>query len=121
MSKKLFLISFFFTLFSFVISEQLTISQALTSSWNHNGQPFSVWDVRVKNTGKTTVFGATIVGVSNLELENVWSVEQISSNKFSFPKYISQNGGLKNGTYFNFGYINKSEQPAIFNIIDVIN
>ncbi|KAN0037478.1 hypothetical protein ACTFIV_002829 [Dictyostelium citrinum] len=120
MFKKLFSILYFFALFSLVFSEQLTITQTQTSSWNSNGQQFSVWDVKVSNIGSRVIYGATIVGISNLELEKIWSVEQKSSNKFSFPKYISQNGGLMNGTYFNFGYINKNYQSAIFSICDII-
>ncbi|KAN0044651.1 hypothetical protein ACTA71_006170 [Dictyostelium dimigraforme] len=121
MFKKLFFISFFFALFSLVISEQLTLTQTQSSSWSSNGKPFSVWNVRVMNTGSRTIYGATIIGVSNLELQNIWSVEQKSSNKFSFPKFVSQNGGLKNGTFFDFGYINNSFESAIFSVCDIIN
>ncbi|KAK5577201.1 hypothetical protein RB653_002141 [Dictyostelium firmibasis] len=122
MFTKLVLISFILTILtSYAIGDKLTISQTQTSSWSVNGQPFTVWEAKVTNTGSRIIYDATIIGESNLELENIWSLEQKSSNKFSFPKFISQNSGLKNGTYFTFGYINKSSQSAIFSVCDIIN
>ncbi|KAN0016134.1 hypothetical protein ACTFIU_006089 [Dictyostelium citrinum] len=121
MIKKLLLLALCFALLSVAICDNsISISQIQTGSWEGH----SAWEVTLVNTGTRPIIDATLVAESNLILdkpENIWSMELISPNKYHFPSWITQNGGLNNGTKHTFGYINNSGTPAVFSVCDVRN
>ncbi|KAK5583754.1 hypothetical protein RB653_005353 [Dictyostelium firmibasis] len=117
MFKKLLFLALSFVFFTVAICDNsLTISQIQTGSWEGH----SAWEVTLVNTGTRAIIDATLVAESNLELdkpENLWSMEILSPNKYHFPAWITQNGGLMNGTKHTFGYINSKTTPAIFSLL----
>ncbi|KAN0052845.1 hypothetical protein ACTA71_006952 [Dictyostelium dimigraforme] len=121
MIKKLLSLALSFVLISVVICDNsLSISQIQTGSWDTH----SSWEVTLVNTGTRPIIDATLVAESNLILgkpENIWSMDLLSPNKYHFPAWITQNGGLNNGTKHTFGYINDCATPAVFSVCDVRN
>ncbi|KAK5583756.1 hypothetical protein RB653_005355 [Dictyostelium firmibasis] len=119
MFKKLLFFTLTFALFALAICDNsITISQTVSSSWEGH----STWEVCLTNTGERTVKDLTLVVESGLTLEkpeNFWSMELSSANRYHFPAWLSQNGGLKNGTKHCFGYTNGQTTSAVFSVCDV--
>ncbi|KAN0027775.1 hypothetical protein ACTFIV_009599 [Dictyostelium citrinum] len=126
MIKAILLISCIFAFFSLGVisdSNQITISQNQTSTWDDNGKntTYSVWQVTLVNNMNATITDLTITATANFfcsKPSDVWNVDKVSNNAYHFQPYLIQNG-LSTGENFTFGYINEGKTQATFEISNI--
>lgn len=81
------------------------------SSWSNNGKTYYQQEVEVKNTSSDTIKSVSIK-VSYDSLDQSWNSTN-KGNIFNFPQWLVDNGGLKQGETFKFGYVVYGKKPSV--------
>ncbi|KAM9957013.1 hypothetical protein ACTFIW_010365 [Dictyostelium discoideum] len=124
MIKAILLISCIFAFLSMGVisdSNQISMSQNQTSTWDDKNTTFTVWEVILVNNWNATIIDLTITATANFfssKPSDIWNVEKVSDKVYHFQPYLIQNG-LSTGQNFTFGYINEAKTQATFEISNI--
>ncbi|KAK5583387.1 hypothetical protein RB653_004980 [Dictyostelium firmibasis] len=123
MIKAILIISCIFAFLSIgAFSDQITMSQNHTSTWEDKNVTYSVWEVILINNWNATITDLTVTATSNFfcsKPSDFWNLEKVSEKVYHFPSYLIQNG-LSTDQNITFGYINQ-EQDSIYRIVIIGN
>lgn len=102
------------------IAKNVTVNIIDVNQWNSSSANFYQQDVNITNTTTETLKDVDIqMSLMNGSLEQFWNCKcKIQSNGFSlsFPQWLIDNGGLKQGQSIKLGYVSKLVKPKFTNL-----
>lgn len=92
-------------------STKLSMTVRKVKDWVNNNIPYAQYEIDIKNTTQSNIVNFQ-VQIDCDVISQYWS-STLTNKIFSFPNWITSDGGLKAGQTFTFGFIVSGKVPIL--------